>query len=69
MQRIARSRQMTLAQWVRQALENARRGEPLRNVQKELDAIRAAAAHDHPIGDIDQMLAEIESGYPQDTNS
>jgi hypothetical protein len=68
-QRIARSRQTTVAEWVRQALQAARRSEPLRSVEKKLDAIRAATAHSHPTGDIDQMLAEIESGYLQDRNS
>jgi hypothetical protein len=62
-QRIARVRRMSIAEWVRQALELARRREPTRSVEKKLAAIRAAARHEHPTGDIDQMLAEIEAGY------
>jgi hypothetical protein len=62
-QRMARSRHMSLAEWVRQALEKARRREPLGDVEKKLAAIRAALKHEFPTGDIDQMLAEIESGY------
>ena len=62
-QRVARSRRMSLAEWVRQALDSARRQEPTGSLGKKLEVIRRAAEHDYPAGDIDQMLAEIESGY------
>lgn len=62
-QRAARSRQMSIAEWVRQALALARRREPQGNVEKKLAAIRAAARHESPTSDIDTMLAEIERGY------
>ena len=62
-QRMARSRRMSLAEWVRQALDLARRREPLGDAGKKLAAIRAAAKHDYPTGDIDRMLSEIEKGY------
>jgi len=62
-QRAARSRQMSIAEWVRQALALARRREPLGDVEKKLAAIRAAARHESPTSDIDTMLAEIERGY------
>jgi hypothetical protein len=62
-QHVARLRRMTTAEWVRQALELARRREPTRSVEKKLEAIRAAARHQGPTSDIDQMLAEIEQGY------
>ena len=42
-QRAARSRRMSIAQWVRQALELARRHEPGAGTGKKLDVIRAAA--------------------------
>jgi 16S rRNA C1402 N4-methylase RsmH len=61
--RVARARHMSLAEWVRQALQQARRQEPLGSVEKKLQAIRAAVKHEFPTGDINQMLAEIESGY------
>jgi hypothetical protein len=60
---MARARHMSIAEWVRQALELARRREPLGSTGKKLDAIRAAARHDYPVSDIDGMLAEIERGY------
>lgn len=62
-QRVARSRHMSLAEWVRQALERASRQEPLATVEKKLEAIRSAARHESPTADIDTMLAEIERGY------
>ena len=68
-QRAARSRQMSIAEWVRQALALARRREPLGDVGKKLEIIRAAAKHEFPTGDIDSMLAEIEQGYLSDRPS
>jgi hypothetical protein len=66
-QRMARSRRMSLAEWVRQALDVARRREPLGDIGKKLEAIRAAARHDYPVSDIDGMLGEIEKGYLSDS--
>jgi hypothetical protein len=62
-QRIARSRRMSIAEWVRQALDLARRREPVQDAAKKLAAIRAAVEHDGPTADIEVMLAEIERGY------
>jgi DNA helicase IV len=61
--RAARSREMSIAEWVRQALVLAHRREPMGRVGKKLEVIRAAARLDYPTGDIDRMLAEIEMGY------
>jgi hypothetical protein len=62
-QRVARSRHMSIAEWVRQALDLARRREPLGSIGKKLEVIHRAAQHDYPVVDIDGMLAEIEAGY------
>jgi len=62
-QRAARSRRMSIAEWVRQALTLARRQEPSGTVAQKLEAIRAATRHSFPSGDINNMLAEIENGY------
>ena len=62
-QLMARSRHMSIAEWVRQALEMARRREPMGGVGKKLEAIRAAARHEFPVSDIGGILAEIEKGY------
>ena len=62
-QRVARSRHMSIAEWVRQALELARRRESVGSIDKKLEAIRTATKYEFPVSDIDQMLAEIELGY------
>jgi hypothetical protein len=61
--RISRARRMSIAEWIRQALELARREEPSTDSGKKLQAIRAAVQHEFPTGDIDSMLEEIERGY------
>ncbi len=58
----ARARQMSAAEWVRQALIEAYRREPSCEVWKKLAVIRSAARLDYPTADIDSMLAEIEAG-------
>ena len=62
-QRVARSRHMSIAEWVRQALDLARREEPTGSMGKKLETVRRAARCEYPVGDIDRMLAEIEAGY------
>jgi hypothetical protein len=62
-QRIARSRRMSLAEWVRHSLALARPYEPLGNTGKKLDIIRAARRHDYPTADIGRLLEEIEKRY------
>jgi hypothetical protein len=62
-QRAARLRRMSIAEWVRQALIQARRSEPSRELAAKLEVIRAAARMDFPTANIDRMLEEIEQGY------
>lgn len=62
-QRIARSRRMSVAEWVRRALHAAKREEPLGDVAKKIEALHASLKHEFPTADIDQMLDEIEQGY------
>ncbi len=63
LQRVAFARRMTLAEWVRQALDQARRKEPLGDAGAKLDAIRAAARHQFPTADVEAMNLEIAAGY------
>lgn len=62
-QRAARLRRMSIAEWVRQALVQARRSEPSREVASRLEVIRAAARMEFPTADMERMLEEIERGY------
>jgi hypothetical protein len=59
----ADAQHLSIAAWVRQALAAARRREPVGNVGKKLDTVRAATRHFYPTAEIHDMLAEIERGY------
>ncbi len=61
--RIARRHRMTVAEWVRQSLRASRANEPTTSVNSKLDALAQAAELSFPSPDIEQMLAEIASGY------
>lgn len=61
--RHARREGMTVSEWVRQTLRSARRSSSSEAPEPRLAAVRAAARHEFPTGDIDDMLAEIERGY------
>jgi hypothetical protein len=67
-QRAARARHMSIAAWVRRALEIVRRQEPAGEAAKKLAVIRNAVRLNlgHAV-DIEQMLAEIEQGYLDDS--
>ena len=62
-QRTARAQRVTVAEWVRQALRAARRRQPQQGAARKLSAVRKAARHSFPSGEIDGMLADIERGY------
>ncbi|MES2180178.1 MAG: antitoxin [Gemmatimonadota bacterium] len=59
----AKRKRMTVAEWVRQELRRARQSEPPADQHRKLMAVREAAQYQYPVGDIDQMLGEIEHGY------
>ena len=54
---------LTLSAWVLRTLHEARRRQPRGELAGKLAAVRVAARHDFPTADIDQMLAEVDSGY------
>jgi hypothetical protein len=56
----ARKRGLTVSEWVRETLREARRKVAGGDAERKLTAIRAADCHAYPTSDIDQMLAEIE---------
>ncbi len=59
----ARARGMTVSEWVRVTLREARRRNSNGDTEKKLQAIRAADRLAYPTAEIDRMVAEIESGY------
>ena len=62
-QRLARRERMTVGEWVRRTLRDARMRRPVIDRETELKAIREASQYTFPTADIDQMLREIEKGY------
>ncbi len=68
-QELARRRHQTTAAWVREALRVARDTTAHPETGRRLRAVREAAAHAYPAGDVDEMLLEIESGYGEDVRT
>jgi hypothetical protein len=61
-ERLARQRRVTVTEWVHQALAAAVEANRAA-IGKKLQAVRAAAAHNFPTADIDEMLRQIERGH------
>lgn len=59
---LADRERVTVAEWVRRALGEAKRRQAAGDPGRKIAAIRAAADHAFPAGDIDSMLAEIARG-------
>lgn len=60
---VAEERGMTVSEWVRRTLREARRRVPSGDRRRKLAALQGAVRHAFPTADIDEMLAEIERGY------
>ena len=65
-QRLARRDRLTVGEWARRALREARCQKPVADANAKIKAIRDAAAHSFPTADNDQMSAQIERGYQGD---
>ena len=63
MERMAKSRRMTVSSWVREALRSAQRLVPGARPDHKIAAVREAARFTYPTSDPAQMMAEIERGY------
>ena len=62
-QRLAKTRHTTTAEWVRGALRAAVEIESRPGSAVKLAALRRAMTYNYPTGDIDQLLEETERGY------
>ena len=62
-QNLARRERLTVGEWVRRTLREARADKPVNDPEMKLNAIRRGAKLSFPIADIEQMLGEIEQGY------
>lgn len=58
----AQRQRMTVSQWVRQSLREARAGGPRRTAEEKLEVLRRAVESEFPTGDIEEMLDDIERG-------
>ena len=61
--RLAKRERLTVGEWVRRALRDARASRPAIEPETKLKAVRRAAKYSFPTADIEQMLSEIERGY------
>ena len=61
--KLARRERLTVGEWVRRALRQARSSKPVHDPEQKLKALRKAAEYSFPTADIDQMLAETARGY------
>jgi hypothetical protein len=62
-ERLARRERITVEDWVRRALREARARKPVNDPETKLRAVRRAAEYVFPTADIERMLDEIERGY------
>ena len=60
---LAQREQLTVGEWVRRTLREARTHRSVKDPEAKLKAIRRAAECNFPTADIDQMLRDIEQGY------
>ena len=60
---LAEQQRISIAEWVRRALQKAGQSQPRMDSKRKHGAVRSAIGYDFPTADINQMLGEIESGY------
>ena len=60
---IARRERLTLGEWVRRTLREARSQQPVHDPKSKLKAVREAAKYSFPTAEIGVMLEEIERGF------
>lgn len=61
--RHAKSAKMSVGAWVRGALRRVTDSESPRSVDEKLRALNRAVANAEPVASVEQMKAEIRSGY------
>ena len=62
-QKLAAQERVTVGEWVRRVLREARSHRSSVAPQSKLKAVRQAVEYSFPTADVDQMLADIERGY------
>jgi len=62
-QRLAKREHLTVGEWVRRTLRDARASRPVIDTETKLKAVRRGAKYSFPTADMEQMLNETERGY------
>jgi hypothetical protein len=62
LRKCAEREELTLSEWARRALERARREQEAPTAEQKRKALDRALICEHPTGDIDELLTEIERG-------
>ena len=62
-QRMAKRESLTVGEWVRRVLRDARATRPVIDSETKLKVLRRAMQYSFPTTDIEQMLNEIERGF------
>ena len=62
-QRLAKREHLTVGEWVRRTLREARANRPAAEPETKLKSIRRAAGYSFPTAGIAEMLSEIERGF------
>ena len=63
----ARRRRLTISEYVRQTLREARDAEPGGSPERKLAVVQEAAAHAYPTADPEVMEEQITRGYLEDS--
>ncbi len=61
--KLAKQEKMTVSAWVRRAISHEKRERPIQQVKKKLELVRRSSQFQYPTADIENMLADIETGY------
>ena len=59
---LAKRERLTVGEWVRRALRDARASRPAIDPETKLKAVRRGAEYSFPTADLARMLSEIERG-------
>jgi len=62
-QHLAEREHLTVGQWVRRVLRDARASRSASDPETKLKAIRRGVSYSFPTSDVEQMLREIRQGY------
>ena len=62
LRQVARRAGLTVSEWARRALRAARDAQAAPSPAGKLEALERALSCNHPTGDIDEVLADIERG-------